>query len=634
MNINETLIYLGTIGTKFLKLLLFLIDNKKLWLLLGPCFCIITTLLLNKYGMALKPAMTAGVSVWMITWWLVGPIRMGITGLLPIAIFPVLGVVSGDDVSRPYFGDSIMVFLGSVIIAMAIEDYGLHKRFAAIILHFTESGGDRGILFGFIFTAGILSMWLSNSATAALMVPLAKSVFKDESDTQAARSKLEKTNLQIAIDLGIAYGASLGGMATLTGTGSNIVLKGVMASMFPPKDNISYIRWFIMAAPLSLLNLLILWALLTYLFLRKVQVEDPAVTEADGDGAITTPAGENPMHEYHHVGVGHSREDNALSPADHSLRAERVDGLVPNRLRLPLDDTENQKTDMPEDASTCVDCKSDVRSVCDGDIIDQVVHLDSCTDLNGPWNSMGFAEYSVLIAFVLMAALWLTRDPPGGWGWALLFPEPEFITDGTVAIACSLILFFLPLPPGQLALGPRQRHNEGVVTVLRWTIIQSIKWDVVFLLGGGFALSLAFQESGLSLVLGSYLESHAPAELWLLIALSCGIATTATNIMSNVATSNILLPTLACMGPARNVPPLQLLVPVTMCTSLAMLFPIGTPPNAFIMTNGNVSLTTMAKVGSIATLLFLFTTLVFSTFLLPYVIGFKASDTSKEACML
>lgn len=583
--------------------------------------------------MALKPSMTAGVSIWMITWWLVGPIRMGITGLLPIAIFPLLGVVSGEDVSRPYFGDSIMVFLGSVIIAMAIEDYGLHKRFAALILHFTESFGDRGILFGFIFTAGILSMWLSNSATAALMVPLAKAVFKDESDTMATRSKLEQTNLKISIDLGIAYGASLGGMATLTGTGSNIVLKGVMASMFPPKDNISYIRWFIMAAPLSLLNLAILWALLTYLYLRKVATGDPSSRENNDSAAISSPTSENPLHQYHHVGVGHTLEDNSLStPEQLVLRGAGDGGLVPTRLSLQLDDTENQKAEPPEDTS--VDCKSDVRSLGGGDITGQVVHLDSNAALSGPWTDMGFAEYSVLVAFGLMAALWLTRDPPGGWGWALLFPEPEFVTDGTVAIACCLILFFLPLPPGQLALGPRQRHNEGVVTVLRWTIIQNIKWDVVFLLGGGFALSMAFQESGLSLVLGSYLESHAPAELWLLIAVSCGIATTATNIMSNVATSNILLPTLACMGPARNVPPLQLLVPVTMCTSLAMLFPIGTPPNAFIMTNGNVSVTTMAKVGSITTVVFLCTTLIFSTFLLPYVIGFEASDSSKEACML
>ena len=239
---------------------------RKVWLLVGPLGGMIVGSTLIVAGVRLHMAKTLGVCVLMIIWWIGGPIPVGATALLPVSLFPLLGILSGEKVCTQYFGDSIMVLIGSLLVAAAIEEYKLHGRFAHFILRQTIAYGQKGILFGFILCTGMLSMWLSNSAAAALMIPLARAVY-DESTTQAITTRYPK-NFRVALDLGVAYAASLGGTATLTGTGTNIVLVGTLASAFGRQDMISFAQWFILTAPLAILNLILLWLLLVVCFLR------------------------------------------------------------------------------------------------------------------------------------------------------------------------------------------------------------------------------------------------------------------------------------------------------------------------------------------------------------------------------
>jgi sodium-dependent dicarboxylate transporter 2/3/5 len=180
---------------------------------------------------------------------------------------PCLGVINGSTISKTYFSDSIIVCMGSLIMASAVETYQLHHRAASVLLQWAQYSGISGILFAFVFITGFLSMWLSNTATAALLIPLSSAICSHLAEHPELLSGAEISQAGMAIDLSIAFAASLGGMATLTGTGSNLVLQGTLLSIFGEEGEITFLSWFMIAAPLTVMNLFLLWIILGLCFL-------------------------------------------------------------------------------------------------------------------------------------------------------------------------------------------------------------------------------------------------------------------------------------------------------------------------------------------------------------------------------
>jgi di/tricarboxylate transporter len=242
-------------------------QNVYFALLFGPLCGVLTSLIFYYLKFELPMVKMLGVTVHMVLWWLEGRVRMGLTGLLPIVLLPCLGISNGTKISQIYFSDSVVVCMGSLIMASAVEIYGLHHRSAKIIMKYAQSGGVTAILGAFIFITGFISMWLSNTATAALMIPLSRAIFVHIQQSQSHLSPKRLANLGIAIDVSIAFASSLGGMATLTGTGSNLVLQGTMMSMFGKEGKITFLEYFLIAAPLTIVNLFILWFILSTIYL-------------------------------------------------------------------------------------------------------------------------------------------------------------------------------------------------------------------------------------------------------------------------------------------------------------------------------------------------------------------------------
>ena len=165
--------------------------------------------------------------------------------------------------------------------------------------------------------------------------------------------------------------------------------------------------------------------------------------------------------------------------------------------------------------------------------------------------------------------------------------------------------------------------------ILTWIALQMINWDIIFLLGGGFALSKGFQESGLSRIITERVRMASGANFNALVVGSCVLACFITNFMSNIAVANILLPALACIGPTHgNKSPLYFLTPVTLSISLALLSPIGSPPNAIIMASGNVTMKHFFQIGGLLSIIFLTTTIMYSIYLVPL---FLENDTSADS---
>ncbi|RMF84857.1 MAG: SLC13/DASS family transporter [Nitrospirae bacterium] len=201
----------------------------------------------------------AGAAVWMAVWWLFEAVPLGVTALLPVVLFPLIGIAPGKVVARAYFNSVIFLFLGGFLVALAMERWRLHRRIALRILLWV--GGSPGaVVLGFMAVTAFLSMWISNTATTMMLVPMAMAVIRQ---MEQERGREAVRPFAVALLLGVAYAASEGGVATLIGTPPNLAFAQIFATTFPQAPEISFARWMVLGLPVSLVMLALTWFLLT-----------------------------------------------------------------------------------------------------------------------------------------------------------------------------------------------------------------------------------------------------------------------------------------------------------------------------------------------------------------------------------
>jgi sodium-dependent dicarboxylate transporter 2/3/5 len=232
------------------------INFKSLGLYLGPVAFVLIYFFVNSPD--LNPAAQAmlGLAAWMAIWWISEAIPIAATAFLPLILMPLLGILPIADVSENYMHPTVLLYMGGFLLATGIEKWSLHRRIALNIINLI--GTDlRKIVLGFILATGFLSMWISNSATSLMMLPIGLAVVNQFKD-QLGSSKLAiSENLGKAIMLGIAYSASIGGVATLIGTPTNIILASVVSDLY--NYEIGFNEWMMFGLPLSLVMLFICW---------------------------------------------------------------------------------------------------------------------------------------------------------------------------------------------------------------------------------------------------------------------------------------------------------------------------------------------------------------------------------------
>lgn len=235
--------------------------GRKRWigLVLGPAAFV--TLLVLPTGMEPLAARTAAVAALMAIWWMMEALPLPATALLPVALFPILGVMSPADAAAPYANPVIFLFLGGFLLALAMERWGLHRRIALALVAAVGTG-PRRLIAGFMAATAFLSMWISNTATAAMMLPIGLAIAGlMEADPGDRRDGAPpRPGFATALMLGIAYAATIGGMATLIGTPPNAVFAAA-ASEILGRD-IGFTEWMAVGLPLSLILLPAAWALL------------------------------------------------------------------------------------------------------------------------------------------------------------------------------------------------------------------------------------------------------------------------------------------------------------------------------------------------------------------------------------
>jgi len=443
-----------------------------------------------------RPEVTrmAAVALLMAGWWITEAIPIPATSLLPVALFPLLGILDGRTTAATYFNHLIFLFIGGFLFALAMQRWELHRRIALRILRMLGTSPRRVVL-GFMTSTWFLSMWISNTASTMMMVPMAMAIlvpFREHLEKGAAR------RLSIALVLGVAYSASIGGMATLIGTPPNLSLARILQIIFPQAPELSFASWFVFALPTSALFLLVAW----WTLCRLSRLERHGI-----------PAGAE-MFEREHARMG---------PMNQEQRT--IAGL-----------------------------------------------------------------------FLLLVFGWMFRADVDLFGvtlpgWSGLFPRPDYVDDGTVAIVVALLLFLIP---------SRQRPGEKLMD---WQGASGIRWGIVLLFGGGFALASGFKASGLSEWFGTQLAALEGVPPLVMVLVVCLVITFLTELTSNMATTEVVLPVLAAMAVAIETDPLLLMVPATLSASCAFMLPVATAPNAIAFGTGELRISDMMRYGILLNLI-------------------------------
>ncbi|WP_299108329.1 DASS family sodium-coupled anion symporter [uncultured Tenacibaculum sp.] len=232
-------------------------NSKKIGLVLGPLFFLIIINipfnLISENGDAV-----IGVALWMITWWITEAVSISVTALLPLILFPLLKIMPIAEVGANYGSPIIFLFFGGLVLALALEKVDLHKRIALNIIKVTGTTPNKVIL-GFMIATGVLSMWISNTASTVVMLPIALSVIQLLIDDEDGFTKDDK-NFALAAMLGIAFSANAGGIATIIGTPPNSVLIGLLENEY--QIEISFLQWMTIGLPFSIIMIAIVYIVL------------------------------------------------------------------------------------------------------------------------------------------------------------------------------------------------------------------------------------------------------------------------------------------------------------------------------------------------------------------------------------
>jgi solute carrier family 13 (sodium-dependent dicarboxylate transporter), member 2/3/5 len=216
-------------------------------------------------GMTLAAWRTAAVAALMAVWWITEALPIAATALTPIVLFPLLGIGSIGETTAPFANPVIYLFLGGFLIAMALEACGLHRRLALAILSVVGTR-PANLILGFMIATGAISMWVSNSATVVMMLPMATSVIAlarvaAAAEDSATEGSAPGTAFDVALLLGIAYAGNIGGMGTLIGSPPNALLAGFMSESYGAR--VGFLEWMFIGVPFVLIGLPVAWFLLT-----------------------------------------------------------------------------------------------------------------------------------------------------------------------------------------------------------------------------------------------------------------------------------------------------------------------------------------------------------------------------------
>ncbi|VVC87352.1 unnamed protein product [Leptidea sinapis] len=504
--------------------------------------------ILNANSESFKAFKCMYVVLIMATYWVLELLPLPVTSMLPIVLFPALGILDSDKTCAAYMKETNMMFMGGLMIAAGVQHSKLPKRVALWTVQVVGCS-HRRLNLGLTFVTMFISMWVSNAAATTMMVPIVEAILEvfeqqglgdvylnkkkgtgaeNGKDSKAVIEQKKNTeeespipsDITICYYLSIAYASTLGGCGTLVGTATNSAFKGIYDSEFPEVSGSVDFFWFMAySTPPMLLMQLLVWISLQVTFMGLFRPNSEA-----------------------------ARKVNAASSG--SLNTMKV-------------------------------------------IREQYKNLGPVT----------FHEKSSGGLFILAVILYIFRKPGFMPGWADVITTMR-LKDGVVSMFIVILMFILPMSVDFIKFFSSSSSYEELAqskpspSIVTWNILkEKIPWGLLFLLGGGFALAEGSKATGLSSMIGSSLNGlHGchPAIVLLVVVL---VTQFITEFTSNVAIANLILPVLANMARSLDMDPRYLMVPATLACSMAFHMPVGTPPNAIVAGVAHIPTSKMAIGG-------------------------------------
>ena len=471
--------------------------KKKIGLILGPLFFIIIYFIPGITGLDDAPRAVLAVTVFVATWWITEAIPIPATSLIPLVLLPLTGGTDEKVASSAYADPIVFMYMGGFIIALAIEKWSLHKRIAMTIISMMGSNSNR-IILGTMIATSFISMWISNAATALMMLPIVLALIQEIKEAQFLKPE-SAHKFGKALLLTVAYSASIGGLATLIGSVPNAVFAAIAASSLDRK--VSFLQWMIFALPITIILLVVLYFMMTK-WLFKIEDADK----------ISSDFAKKALHD--------------LGPMSNE---EKLTGMV----------------------------------------------------------------------FLFVSLLWIGGN---------LLPEALHLSDTVIAILGAVLLFLIPA-----------KSEKGGLLI--WDDMSKLPWGILLLFGGGLSLAAAFEDSGLTKWFGGMLGVVKPLPMILIVIVLTTAILFLTEVMSNTAVSNMLMPISIGFAAAISRDPFIIMGIVALSSTCAFMLPISTPPNAAVFSSDELEMKDMVRAGFILNIFAIIIISLFAYFWLPIAFG-------------
>ncbi|NXH12001.1 S13A4 protein, partial [Bucco capensis] len=546
-------------------------------------------------------------------YWVSEAVPLGAAALVPAFLYPLFGVMKSSEVAAEYFKNTTLLLMGVICVAASVEKWNLHKRIALRMV--MMAGAKPGmLLLCFMCCTTVLSMWLSNTSTTAMVMPIVEAVLQELVNAEeehevitAAGSTITEENEPIGLSekhgqpslelifinedatttdfSSLMHSKSMNGVhmiansiGTMNSKSNGQHLPQAQILVLPPKP--------------SELHLSTKYRYQTRHDHMVCKCLSLSISYAATIGGLTTIIGTSTSLIFLEHFNNHYPNAEIMNFGTWFLFSFPI-SLIMLVLTWFWMHWLFLGCNFKETCSVSKKKKTKREEMSERRIQEEYKKL----------GNVSYPEMVTGFFFILMALLWFTREPGFVPGWSSFFEKKGYRTDATVSVFLGFLLFLIPAKKpcfGKREKGDGEKSADinTLDPIITWKDFQkTMPWEIVVLVGGGYALAAGCKTSGLSTWIGRQMLSLSSLPSWAVTLLACILVSLITEFVSNPATITIFLPILCSMSETLLINPLYTLIPVTMCISFAVMLPVGNPPNAIVFSYGHCQVKDMVKAG-------------------------------------